>query len=144
MADSLTLRVITPDEIALDVTASVIRLPGVDGEMGILPKHAPMVTALGTGLVSYSGQTAQGAHGVEESDLFVSGGFAEVRDNTVRVVTETSERVGEIDVERAKAAEERARQRLSERHPDLDLRRAQAALARAVLRMRLAGRTRRR
>ena len=143
MADALTLRVITPEEIALDTTTGSVQLPAVDGGMGVLPKHAPMVTALGTGLVSYTSD-AGGLRGPQENDLFVSGGFAEVRDNTVRIVTETSERLGDIDVERAKSAEERARQRLQDRHPDLDLRRAQAAMARALLRLRFGERLKRR
>jgi len=144
MADSLTLRVITPETIALDTTTDSVQLPGVDGGMGILPKHAAMVAALGTGLVRYSAEGQDVMHAPVEQDLFVSGGFAEVRDNTVRIVTETSERVGDIDIQRAKEAEERARKRLLERHPDLDLRRAQAALARALLRLRFSERMRRR
>jgi F-type H+-transporting ATPase subunit epsilon len=139
MADALTLRVITPDAIALDTTAASVQLPAMDGGMGVLPRHAAMVTALGTGLVSYAGEGQ--AH---ESDLFVSGGFAEVRDNTVRIVTETSERVADIDLERAKTSEQRARQRMTERHPDLDLRRAEAALGRALLRLRFGDLARRR
>lgn len=128
----LTLRVITPDAIVLDTTASSIQIPGVDGLIGILPRHAPMVAALDVGLMRFK------RNGVEEQ-LFVSGGFCEVRDNTVRVVSEAGERPQEIDEERARAAEERARQRLAESRGSgagqLDILRAEAALRRAQFRL---------
>jgi len=135
MAGSLTLRVITPDRIVLDTTAEVVRLPAVDGSLGVLWNHAPMVAALDMGVMSYR---ADGA----DRPLFVSGGFVEVRDNTVRVVSEAGERPEEIDVERARAAEQRARQRLEEwRHgtEPVDLLRAELALRRAIFRLRARG-----
>ena len=102
----LTLRIITPERIALDGTASSVRIPALDGSMGILPRHAPMVAALAEGELRY--KNAQG-----EQSIFVSGGFAEVRDNTVRIVSEAGERPEEIDEERARQAEQRARERMS-------------------------------
>lgn len=140
MVAPITLRVITPEKIVVDATAGIVRLPALDGSMGVLARHAPMVTALGTGVLSFTPVDADGSREGEEQVLFVSGGFAEVRENTVRVVTESSERATDIDLERAQAAEERARQIITERIPDLDLQRAQAALARAVLRLRIARR----
>jgi F-type H+-transporting ATPase subunit epsilon len=135
MAQELTLRVITPDRIVLDTTASAVQIPGVDGSIGVLPRHAPMVAALGVGTLTY----AKGAGGRE--GMFVAGGFAEVRDNTVRVVSPASEPPGQIDVERAKAAAQRARERL-QASPDapigrgtLDQVRAEAALQRALMRL---------
>src|SRR6185436_11101837 len=107
MAAALTLRVITPEKVALDIQVRSVRIPGVDGSIGILPRHAPMVAALDTGLLRY--KTDGG-----ESLLFVSGGFAEVRHNTVRVVTEAGEKPEEIDEERARSAEQRARERLAQ------------------------------
>lgn len=127
----LTLRVITPDAIVVDTTASSIQIPAADGLMGILPRHAAMVAALDMGLLKYE------RNGVQEL-LFVSGGFAEVRDNTVRIVSEAGERPTEIDEERARAAEERARQRLAEGRGDraqIDVLRAEAALRRAQFRL---------
>jgi len=130
----LTLRVITPDRIALDEPIDAVRIPGVDGSLGILKRHAPMVAALDAGLLRYRA-------GGDDRTLFVSGGFAEVRDNTVRIVTEASERHEEISVERAREAEERARKRLDEgRQPagqPVDLVRAELALRRALVRQRL-------
>lgn len=131
MAGELTLRVITPDSILLDTQASYVRIPGVDGSMGILPRHAAMVSAIEVGLVHYK-------QGGEEHVLFVSGGFAEVRGSTVRVVSEAGERPAEIDEERARAAEERARKRLAEGeplHPQLDIARAELSLRRAQARL---------
>ncbi len=102
--------------------------------MGILPRHANMVSALDVGVLSY---VEQGG----ERSMFVAGGFAEVRDNTVRVVTEASERPEEIDVERARKAAERARERIRLRRegdPSIDLLRAEYALRRAMMRERAA------
>jgi F-type H+-transporting ATPase subunit epsilon len=132
MADALTLRVITPERIALDQSVSSVRIPGVDGSIGILPRHAPMVAALDVGLMHYR-------TGGREDVLFVSGGFAEVRDNTVRIVSQAGEKPEEIDEERAREAEARARERLSQTRvlegEPIDLLRAEAALKRALLRL---------
>lgn len=129
---TLTLRVITPDRIALDQQVSSVTVPGVDGQIGILPRHAPMIAVLDTGVLSY---TVDG----KKSALFVSGGFAEMRGETVRVVTEAGERPEEIDEARAKEAEKRARERLSGGKAitgePIDLLRAEAALRRALMRI---------
>ena len=132
MAGSLTLRVITPERIALDQSVSSVRIPGVDGSIGILPRHAPMVAALDVGLMRYR------TDGREEV-MFVSGGFAEVRDNTVRIVSEAGEKPHEIDEARAREAEARARERLSQERAQegepIDLLRAEVALKRALMRL---------
>lgn len=128
MAESLTLRIITPDSIVLDTPAGSVRVPALDGSMGVLSKHAPMVAALGAGELLYES-------GGTRTSMFVAGGFAEVRDNTVRVVSQASEPPGDIDVERARAAAERARERLRTRGADLDEARAEAALRRALMRV---------
>lgn len=135
MADELTLRVITPDKIVIDTVTSSVKVPGVDGSIGILRNHAPMVAALDVGVLEYrSGGT--------EREVFVSGGFAEVRANTVRVVSEAGEPREEIDEARALEAEARARKRLDEGRrppsgePQIDLLRAEFALRRALARLR--------
>jgi len=126
----LTLRVITPDRIAIDEQADAVRLPGLDGSIGILPRHAHMVAALDAGELIYR-------TGTKEETLFVAGGFAEVRDGTVRVVSQAGELPTEIDEERAKAAEQRARERLStlKQAEPVDVLRAQASLRRALTRL---------
>jgi F-type H+-transporting ATPase subunit epsilon len=134
----LTLRVITPDRIVLDTQAETVRVPAVDGSMGFLPRHANLVAALDLGLLTWR-------EGGKEQTLFVSGGFVEVKQNTVRVVSEAGERPQEIDVERARAAEKRARERLDQGRDTgvvIDLLRAELALRRAQARLRAAGRPR--
>jgi F-type H+-transporting ATPase subunit epsilon len=134
MADDLTLRIITPEKIVLDTTASSIKVPASDGLMGILPRHASMITALDVGLLSYT-------HEGKGEEIFVSGGFAEVRQNTVRVVSEAGECPDEIDEERAKLAEKRSRERLDEAHgagrSQVDVLRAEASLRRALVRLKV-------
>ena len=138
MAGQLTLRVITPEKVAVDTTADSLRFPAIDGLMGVLPKHAAMIAALDVGELTYQA-------GGREHALFVSGGFVEVRDNTVRLVTQAGEAAEDIDEERARAAEKRAREKLdavqSGGAKDVDLIRAQAALRRAILRLRIRERT---
>jgi F-type H+-transporting ATPase subunit epsilon len=131
----LTLRVITPDKIVLDTQAEAVRVPAVDGAMGFLPRHANLVAALDVGLLTWR-------EGGREQSLFVSGGFVEVKQDTVRVVSEAGERPSEIDVERARAAEMRARERLDQGRETgvvLDVLRAELALRRAQVRLRAAG-----
>jgi len=132
MAGELTLRVITPDAIVIDTPASYVRIPGADGSLGILPRHAGMVSALDTGLLHYK-------HDGKERLVFVSGGFAEVRGNTVRIVSEAGELPEDIDEDRAKEAEKRARERLAVRGkggvPQVDVLRAEMALRRAQFRL---------
>jgi F-type H+-transporting ATPase subunit epsilon len=132
----LTLRVITPERIALDKPVDAVRIPGVDGSIGILPRHAHMVAALDVGALRWR-------EAGREQSMFVAGGFAEVRENTVRVVTQAGELPGEIDEQRAEEAEKRARERLAQaRHAGgepLDVLRAEAALRRALVRLQVRG-----
>jgi F-type H+-transporting ATPase subunit epsilon len=136
MAGTLSIRVITPERILLDSTCASVSFPTVDGSVGILSGHAPMVAAIGVGELAFKTES-----GTEES-VFIAGGFAEVRDNTVRIVTDTSEPASEIDVERAVEAARRARKRLEEFESNdgekLDVLRARTALSRALMRERIA------
>lgn len=136
MAGQLSIRVITPERILLDAPCASVSFPTVDGSVGILSGHAPMVAAIGVGELAFKTE-----NGTEES-VFIAGGFAEVRDNTVRIVTDTSEPASEIDVERAVKSAQRARQRLKEFESNegekLDVLRARTALSRALMRERIA------
>lgn len=138
MAESITLRVITPEAVALDTTAEAVNLPGLDGQLGVLNRHAPMVAALGVGELAF------GAPGGAKEHLFMAGGFAEVRNNTVRVVCDAAERPTDIDVDRASRAAERARERIRTREsaPDeeFDVLRAEMSLRRALMRISVAQR----
>ena len=136
MAGAISLRVITPENILVDTPADSVRFPGLDGSIGVRPRHAPMVAALDAGSLSWAGPDGPG-------EMFVAGGFAEVRNNTLRIVTQAGELVGDIDVERAEASAKRARERLrvtgtAAKAGELDSLRAQAALRRALQRMRIA------
>jgi F-type H+-transporting ATPase subunit epsilon len=134
----LTLRIITPERVILDEAVDSVSVTATDGGMGIFPKHAGMVTALDPGELTY--KTSSG-----ELSLFVAGGFAEVRGDTIRVLTAAGEPWTEIDEERAREAEVRARERLNMTRagakPDgVDMARARASLQRALARIRLHGR----
>ncbi len=128
---TLTLRVITPDRIALDEQVESVRLDAIGGSLGVLPRHAPMVAALDLGLVRYR-------TGGRERVLFCAGGFAEVHGDTLRIVTQASERPQDIDEARIQAAEKRARERLDVGRnaggDPIDILRAESSLRRALLR----------
>lgn len=128
----LNLEVVTPERVVLSTTVSSVVVPGALGYLGILPGHAPLVTPLVPGVVTYR-------QNAEEKKLAVSGGFLEVADDRVILMADTAERAEEIDVERARRAKERAEKRLKERPPGLDVARAEGALKRAIARLKAAG-----
>ncbi len=134
MAGSVHLEVVTPDKSVVSDEAQIVVAPGAYGEFGVLPGHTTFLTTLQLGMIRYKDQ------GGSERIVFVNGGFAEVKLNTVTVLAESAERRRDIDVERAKAAVKRAEQRLAEasRREDVDFRRAQAALQRALARLKVA------
>jgi F-type H+-transporting ATPase subunit epsilon len=136
MSGPITLRVVTPERVVLDTTVTSVIFPGLDGSTGVLKGHAPLVAALGVGELAFRDEAGQ------VTGLFVAGGFAEVRNDTVRIVTEASEPPTEIDLERAEEAAKRARKRIEEFQgvpgDDFDLTRAEYALQRALTRQRLA------
>ena len=134
----LDLEVITPERMAFQEKADFVVLPGTEGELGILSGHAPLLAELGTGEL----RIKRGS----QTDFFaVSGGFAEVLENRVKVFAETAELESEINAERARQASERARSEIQKASTPADLALAQAALRRALLRLRVAeGMSRRR
>jgi F-type H+-transporting ATPase subunit epsilon len=135
MAGSLTLRVITPSAIVLDTQVESVRFPGLDGSIGVLPRHAHMIAGVAIGILHYVERGAP-------KQIFVSEGFAEVKDNTLRVVSEAGELPDQIDEERARAAEKRARERLSVKvigDEAVDVLRAELALQRALMRLEVRG-----
>lgn len=134
MADRLTLEVATPMRLAVSEQVDEVVAPGVEGYFGVLPGHAPFLTTLGIGELTYRA-------GREEHHLALVGGFAEVRNDKVIVLADAAERPEEIDRARAERARERAERRLSGRTADdVDFARAQAALMRALMRLHVAGR----
>ena len=128
----MLLEIATPTRQLVSAEVDEVVAPGEEGYFGVLPGHAPMLAALGCGVVTYR-------HGREERHLAVLGGFAEVRGDRVIVLAEHAERPSEIDRGRAEESRRRAEQRLAGRSPasgeDIDYARALAALARALARL---------
>lgn len=130
----LTLEVVTPDRRVVQGSVDELQLPGLHGYLGILPGHAPLIAELGIGELSYRGDG-------RIHRLTAIRGFAEVLPDRVIVLAEISERAEEIDVQRAAAARDRARERLSKPGaPDLDWDRATFALQRALIRLQVSSR----
>ena len=133
MADRLTLEIATPMRLVVAETVDEVVAPGIEGYFGVLPGHAPFLTTLGIGEVTYR-------VGQDEHYLALAGGFAEVRNDKVIVLADTAERPEEIDRGRAERARERAERRLSAvtSEETIDYTRAAAALARALARLQTA------
>jgi F-type H+-transporting ATPase subunit epsilon len=129
MAATLLLEVATPERLMLKENVSEVEVPGAEGEMGILPEHAALLSELGAGPLRY---TPDGGH---PHYLFVSGGWVEVNANTVRVLANTAEHGNDIDIQRAQDALQRANQRLLNPTGDVDIARALNALKRAQARL---------
>lgn len=132
MADKLNLEVITPERLVLRESVDEVVVPGLDGELGILPEHTALISQLKTGVLTYRQGTAS-------KQLHVSGGFVEVQADSVAVLSDVAERPEEIDLARAEAARERAEKRLKSQGDDVDFRRAELKMQRAMVRIQLAG-----
>jgi len=130
----MRLEVVTPEKLLLQTETDEVIVPGLNGELGILPGHAPLISQLKpAGILTYrTGSTT--------NRLAVANGFLEVLDDKVTVLAEIAERPEDIDVARARAARERAEKRLAaaERDPDIDIKRAMIKLERALIRLQLA------
>lgn len=126
----MELVVVTPSKQVLRLSVAEVQLPGAMGYLGALPGHAPLMTELGIGELSY-----HEASGKESAHLAVISGFAEVLPDRVTVLAETAEFAAEIDLARAEAAKVRAEQRLATGDSNLDWDRASIALQRALIRI---------
>jgi len=134
---TMHVEVVTAERELYSGEADVVIAPGSEGELGILPRHAALLTTLKVG------QLLIRLGGAEES-LFVSGGFLEVSNNSVTVLAETAERAEEIDQARAEAARRRAQEYLQQARSDVERAELVGALERAVARLRVAEVARRR
>jgi len=112
-------------------------VPGVEGELGVLTLHAPLLTMIQPGVLRI-------VKGGDEVEMAITGGFIEVRQNRVTILADAAERAEEIDAVRAEEARRRAQRVLEERISEEDLARAEASLARALARLKVAERRRRR
>jgi len=132
MPGTFTLEIVTPERRVFREEVQAIMVPGTEGYLGVLARHAPLMAELGVGAVkvTYPDQRIE--------FLATSGGFMEVANNKAIILADSAERALEIDVARAEAARDRARERLESKAPDIDIARAQAALARALNRLHVA------
>ena len=125
---TLHLEVITPDAAVLHEDVDFVLVRALDGDLGIMPNHAPLIASLSIWPLCYD-------KGGKRQYVTVASGFLEVHDNTVTVITPASEKPEDIDVARAQSAENRAEDRLAAHAANLDVTRAEAALQRALRRL---------
>ncbi|MFH1491026.1 MAG: F0F1 ATP synthase subunit epsilon [Pseudomonadota bacterium] len=131
----LFLEVVTPDRVRVSREVDMVVAPGTEGEFGILPGHIHFLSGIVPGELRYTS-------GSESGRLAVTTGFAEVSDDKVSVIVDAAETAGDIDLERARSAAERARERLARaKDENVDFLRAEAALKRAVARLKVVAKT---
>ncbi len=134
----MTLNIITPTGEHDPRQVAFVVLPGADGYLGILPRHTPLVTALKPGVVISQEEGGPFGEPAERHYFAISGGFAEVAENVVTVLADTAELSEQIDVQRARDALRRARQRLQQPEEETDVLRARVAVERAMARLQAA------
>jgi F-type H+-transporting ATPase subunit epsilon len=134
MAETFQLEIVTPEKKVVATTAEEVQIPGKNGYLGILPGHAPLITELAVGEITYRDMS-----GSNEQRLAVAWGFAEVLPAKVTILAESAERPSEIDVARAREAKTRAEERLASGDTTVDVERALDALQRAETRLEVAG-----
>jgi len=131
MANRLQLEIVTPDRLLVNEQVEEVQIPGKSGYLDALPEHAPLITELAPGELTYK-------HGGAVTHLAVSWGFAEVLPDKVTILAQTAERPEEIDVERARQAKARAEKALQNPTPETDYDAVLAAQKRAEVRLQVA------
>ena len=134
MAEKIKLEIVTPKGAVVSEEVDIVTAPGYAGEFGVLANHAPFLSTIKIGNLTYK-------QGSTTEEMMVTGGFCEVSHNKITFLVESAERGHEIDVQRAMLAKERAEKRLAELVQDkekYDRARVEAALQRAMARIRLA------
>ncbi|HIC57876.1 MAG TPA: F0F1 ATP synthase subunit epsilon [Acidobacteria bacterium] len=124
----LTLELVTPERSVALETVDEVEIPGIDGYLGVLPGHTPLLVALKVGELWYR-------KGEERTFVSVAFGFAEVLPDRVRVLAQVAESANDIDIDRAEAAANRAREKMASSVEDVDFERAQLALLKSTLRL---------
>ena len=138
MASSIRLEIVTPERVIYSDEVDAVVVPGVEGQLGILPHHAPLMTMLQPGELKVR-------KGGEEIYVAIFGGFLEVRPDRVIVLADAAERAEEIDVGRAEEAKRRAEQQMANRVlSEVEKARAEAALRRSLVQLKVAERRRKR
>ena len=133
---TIKLEIVTAERQIFSDDVNVLVADGVEGQLGILPHHAPLMTMLKPGELLIRKDN-------EETYMAVTGGFLEVRPDKVIVLADACERAEEIDIARAEAAKQRAEEMLKAHRPEIDTARAEAALRRSLIRLKVAERKRR-
>jgi F-type H+-transporting ATPase subunit epsilon len=131
----LQLEIVTPERRAFTDEVDMVVVPGIEGQLGILPHHTPLISALGTGELKIKQRGS-------EQVMLISGGFVEVRPDKVVIMADVAEHSDEIDEARAVEARRRAEAELEQAHEPADLARVRAALQTALMRERIATRRR--
>ena len=131
MADTFELEIVTPEKLVVKDVAEEAQIPGKGGYLGILPGHAPLISELAVGEITYR-------LGSQTKHVSVAWGFAEVLPDKVTILAETAERPDEIDVNRAERAKQRCEEELKSGKPDIDYDGLQAAIERAETRIEVA------
>lgn len=135
---TLRLEIVTVERVVYQDDIAMVIAPGIEGQMGLLPHHAPLITAL------TEGELIVHKDGEEDRHIAIGGGFLEVSGNTVTILADTAEHAEEIDLERAEMARRRAEQLLREKRLDAqDFARAEVALRRSLARLKVGRRQRR-
>ena len=130
--------IVTAERTVFEDTVDMVVAPGIEGQLGILPHHAPLITPL-----TY-GELIIHREGQEDTFIAIGGGFLEVGPDHVTILADSAERAEEIDADRAEAARQRAKEIMNQkRREDVDFIRAEAALRRSMLRLKVARRKRR-
>ena len=124
----LELDIVTPEKRIVSMAVDEVVIPGTEGSMGVLPGHAPLLTALDVGELMYRS-------GTTKKYVAIAQGFAEVLPNRVTILAQVAERAEEIDRERAEKARDRALERLQASDAEVDFKRAQVALRKSLLRL---------
>ncbi|NTV12388.1 MAG: F0F1 ATP synthase subunit epsilon [Desulfobulbaceae bacterium] len=135
MAETIRLEVVTPRGAVLSEDVDIVTAPGSGGEFGVLANHAPFLSTIKTGVMTYK-------KGHDAHQVMVSGGFCKVSDNKITFLVESAEGGKEIDVDRALRAKERAEKRLAaarSQQEKINQTRAETALQRALARLKAAG-----
>jgi len=131
--NTFKLNLVTPEKLVYGEDVKSLVANGTSGSLGILPRHAPLLTSLEIGVLSVTDKDGS------VKKYATSNGFLEVNNNEVTILVETAEDMANIDAKRALAAKERAQQRLAEKTHEIDLQRAELALKKAITRLKISG-----
>ena len=132
MPDSFQLEIVTPEKLVVRDSADAVHIPGRNGYIGVLPGHAPLITELGAGEISYRS-------GAQTHHFSMAWGFAEVLPDRVTILAETVERADEIDVQRAQESLSKAEESLKSAHSEEDFDKYLGKMERAQARLNVAG-----